>query len=74
MAERPRVVGICRRIWWVQPAPNLLSMKVRSDRICGRLCCNSGLLHITDLFLNYLQSEWCQVHILFDLVYLLVYL
>ena len=68
------MVGICRRIWWIQPVPDLLGMKVRPDGISGSFCCNSGLLHVTYLLMNYLQLGWCQVHILFDLLRLLVYL
>jgi hypothetical protein len=53
MAECPRVVSICRWIWWTQPAPDLLGIKVRPDGVGDSFRCNSGLMYAINLLLHY---------------------
>jgi hypothetical protein len=55
VAERPRVVSVCRRIRGTKPAHDLIGKKVRPDKVSCRFRCDCRLLHAIDLLLNYSQ-------------------
>ena len=56
MAERPRVVGVCRWIRGIQPDSDFISAKVRPDGISSSFCCDCRLPHAVNLLLDYSQS------------------
>ena len=61
MAERPRVVGVCRRIGRTKPAPDLIGPKVRPYGISDSLRGDCRLLHAVNLLLNYSQSGYMPI-------------